>query len=255
MTAKILLIDIETSPNIAYVWGAFKQFVGAKQWIEKTHIMSYSSKWLGSGEIRYEENRGSNDKKIVKSIYTLLDKADIVIAHNGDNFDLPTIVGRGIVHGYTPPSPYFTVDTCKISRRQFRFPMNSLEFLCDHLDLPRKGGHKKYPGFELWLGCLRDEEEAWEEMKEYNIQDVISLEALYLKLLPYIKNHPNVSRFTDEEAIDCPKCGSDDVQFRGYYHTKAGLSYHRFQCMSCGGWGRVKTKAKEIEDNMGRNAS
>jgi len=255
MTAKILLIDIETAPNVAYVWGAFKQFVGSDQWISKTHIMSYAAKWLDKDSIMYEDNRTSNDKSIVKNIYKLLDEADIVVAHNGDKFDLPVIVGRGLIYGYKPPSPYFTVDTLKIARRQFRFPMNSLAFLCEHLNLPQKGGHKKYPGFELWLGCLRQEEEAWKEMEEYNIQDVISLEALYLKLRPYIKNHPNIARFLYEEDVNCPKCGSNDIQFRGYYFTKAGLSYHKFQCNSCGGWGRVKHKSKEVFDNTGRNAT
>lgn len=255
MTAKVLLIDIETAPNVAYVWGAFKQFINAKQWISKTHIMSFAAKWLDEDEVIYEENRKSDDRKIVKSLYKLLDEADVVVAHNGDGFDLPTIVGRGVVHGLTPPSPYFTVDTYKVTKRKFRFPQNSLEFLTTHLDLPKKDGHKKYPGFELWLGCLRGEDEAWEEMKHYNIQDVISLEALYLRVLPYISNHPNISRPQEDGDIECPKCGSDDVQFRGYYHSKAGLSYHKFQCMDCGGWGRVKNSDRNNPTNFGRNVT
>lgn len=255
MSAKILLIDIETAPNVAYVWGAFKQFVGAKQWVSKSHIMSFAAKWLGDEEMIYEENRTLDDRRIVRKIYDLLDEADVVVAHNGDGFDLPTIVGRGVVHGFAPPSPYFTVDTYKVAKRKMRFPMNSLAFLCEHLDLPRKDEHKKYPGFELWLGCLRNEEDAWEEMKEYNIHDVISLEALYERLLPYISNHPNISRPEEDGDIECPKCGSDDLQWRGYYHSKAGLSYHRFQCMDCGGWGRVKASDKNNPDNFGRNAT
>jgi len=255
MTAKVLLIDIETAPNIAYVWGAWKQNVGVGQWIEKTHIMSYSAKWLDKEDIIYEENRSSNDKKIVRGIYNLLDEADVVVAHNGDGFDLPTILGRGVVHGFVPPSPYFVVDTLKIARRRFRFPQNSLAFLCEHLDLPRKSDHKKYPGFKLWLGCLRGEEEAWQEMKDYNVHDVLSLEALYKLFLPYINNHPNIARPNEDGEVHCPKCGGDDVQWRGYYHTKAGLSYHKFQCMDCGGWGRIKTSAKDNPTNDGRNAS
>lgn len=254
MTAKVLLIDIETSPNIAYVWGAWKQNVGSNQWIEKTHIMSFAAKWLDEEEVMYEENRTSNDKKIIREIYNLLDEADVVVAHNGDGFDLPTILGRGVAHSYVPPSPYHVVDTLKIAKRRFRFPQNSLAFLCEHLNLPRKLDHKKYPGFKLWLGCLRGEDEAWEEMKEYNIHDVISLEALYKLFLPYINNHPNIARPDEDGEVCCPKCGGDDVQWRGYYHTKAGLSYHKFQCMDCGGWGRVKTSAKDNPDNYGRNA-
>ena len=63
--AKILILDIETAPNIAYVWGAWKQNVGHNQRLEKSHIMSYAAKWLGKDLMFYEENRKSNDKRIV----------------------------------------------------------------------------------------------------------------------------------------------------------------------------------------------
>lgn len=255
MSAKILLIDIETAPKIAYVWAAWKQNVGNKQWLHQGHVMSFAAKWLDKDDIMYEENRTSNDKKIVKSMYALLDEADIVVAHNGMRFDIPTIIGRGVVHGFTPPSPFFQVDTFQVARRELRLAGNSLENLCNELDLPRKDSHKKFPGFELWLGCLRNDDEAWEEMKEYNIHDVISLEALYLRLRPYVKSHPNVSRPSEDGHCECPKCGSGNTHWRGYYHSRAGLVYHRFQCVDCGGWGRHKLSEKEHPKNEGRNTT
>ena len=105
----------------------------------------------------------------------------------------------------------------------------------------------------MWLECLRGNDEAWAEMKEYNIIDVIALEELYLRLLPYMKNHPNVVRHM-EEGVFCPKCGSDNIQWRGYYYTKAGMCYKRFQCMDCGGWGRVRFSERDRNNNQGRNA-
>ena len=149
MTAKILLLDIETAPNIAYVWGAWKQNVSQKQWLEKSHIMSYAAKWLGDKTVVYEENRSGDDKAIVKSLYDLLNRADIVVAHNGKRFDLPVVIGRGVVHGYTPPSPYFIVDTLLTARNELRLVSNTLANLCEELGLPQKSDHKKYPGFEL----------------------------------------------------------------------------------------------------------
>jgi DNA polymerase elongation subunit (family B) len=243
MTAKILIVDIETAPNIAYVWGKFKQFISDKQWVDKTHIMSFSAKWLGEDGIIYVENRSSDDSNIVEALYELLDEADVVVAHNGRRFDLPTILGRGVVHGFTPPSPYRVVDTFDIARKELRLPSNSLYALCEDLDLPRKKDHAKFPGFELWLECLRGNDEAWKEMQEYNEQDVISLEALYLRLRPYARNHPNVVR--DSTDVRCPKCGSDRIQYRGYYYTNAGLCYRRFVCLDCGGWGRVRFAEKD----------
>lgn len=249
---KVLLIDVETAPNIAYVWGAWKQNVGVNQWVQNSHIMSFAAKWLDEDKIIYKENRKSDDSKIVKAIYDLLDDAEVVVAHNGDGFDLPTILGRGVVHNYAPPSPYYVVDTYRVSRRKFRFPQNSLAFIAKHLDLPRKGDHKKFPGFELWLGCLRNDDEAWDEMREYNIQDVHTLEALYKRILPYIHNHPNIAE-AEEDTVLCPKCGSDHIHFRGTYKTRVGNPYARFQCQDCGGWGRMKNLDKDAPKNNGRN--
>lgn len=252
--AKILIIDIETAPNIAYVWGAWKQNVGANQWLSKTHIMSFAAKWLGGDKIIYEDNRKSNDKKIVKSMFKLLDEADIVVAHNGQKFDVPLIMGRGVVHNLTPPSPFFIVDTLLVARQKLRLPSNSLQQLAEQFDLAiKKGGHKKFPGFELWLQCLKGNEEAWEEMRVYNVDDILVLEELYLRLLPYMTNHPNVVRETDGEEIACPKCGSKNIQWRGYYYSRAGICYRRFRCMDCGGWGRVRFAEKDRPSSATRN--
>jgi hypothetical protein len=248
---RVLILDIETAPNIAYVWGAWKQNIGQNQWVSKSHIMSFAAKWFDEPEVYYEENRKSNDRKIVLSIYSFLDKADIVVAHHGRKFDIPTIFGRGVVHGLRPPSPFHIVDTREVASKEFRLVSNSLANLCQQFGLPQKSDHKKYPGFELWLGCLRNEEAAWQEMRDYNIADVISLEALYRRMLPYIKNHPNMH--SNSEEAHCPKCNSSDIQWRGYYTSMAGLSYKKFCCNSCGGWGRVKTSEKEMNP-VARNA-
>ena len=254
--AKILILDIETSPNVAYVWRFFKENISPKQVLEHGYIMSFAAKWLDSDEVFYVENRKNKEKPMLRALYKLLDQADIVVAHNGNRFDLPKIRGRGLVHGLNPPSPYKTVDTCLVARRQFGFESNSLEYLCNVLDLPRKLTHKKFPGFELWLECLKGNEEAWEEMREYNIHDIVSLEALYLRVLPYVVNHPNVGVFTDDEVPVCPKCGSDHLQRRGYAHTNVG-KYRKMQCQSCFGWSRTRytentiDKRKSLVTNVG----
>jgi hypothetical protein len=117
-----------------------------------------------------------------------------------------------------------------------------------------KDDHKKFPGFSLWTECIKGNPEAWEEMKEYNKADVVSLEALYLHLRPFMRHHPNVGRPEGESKVLCPKCGSDHFQYRGYYYSKAGLSYRKFQCNDCGGWGREPYSEKDEPRNLGRNA-
>jgi hypothetical protein len=241
---KILLVDIETAPKLALVWRFFKQNISPKQVLAHGHIMSYAAKWLGEDEIYYQESRKEDDTTIVRSLLALLDEADIVIAHNGENFDFPQICARAIVHGMKPPSPYKIVDTYKAACRYFAFPSNSLEYLSTVLGCTPKESHKKFPGFELWLECLRNNDAAWEEMREYNIQDVITLEELYLKMRPWINNHPNMAVYeTHNKVTQCPKCNSANLQWRGYAYTQVG-KFHRFQCQDCGGWGRTRSSQK-----------
>lgn len=250
---NILIIDIETAPNIAYVWGAYKQNIGQNQWKEKSHIMSFAAKWLDDDKIIYVENRKGNDRAIVRAIFQLLDEADIAVAHNGRRFDFPTIIGRGLVHGFTPPSPYFVVDTLDVAKREFRFVSNSLANLTSELGIRKKDAHKKFPGFELWLECLRGNDEAWNEMKDYNIKDVLALEDLYKCFRPFIRNHPHVVRH-EADGVHCPKCGTTHIHYRGYYFSRAGMAYKRFQCQDCGGWGRVKNSERN-KNQDGRNAT
>ena len=250
--ARVLIVDIETSPNIAYVWRFFKENVGAKQVLENGQMLSFAAKWLDDDKIYYQDVEHSDEKHMLKMLFELLDEADIVVAHNGDKFDLPHIQGRGLVLGLKPPAPYKTVDTVKVARYEFNFPSNSLEYLATVLKLKnKKDGHKKFPGFELWLGVLANNPEAWAEMKEYNIQDILVLEELYLTMRPYMKRHPNVGVFEDNEKPVCPKCGSVHITYRGYAHTSVGR-YHRFQCNDCGGWGRTRLSVypKELKKNL-----
>lgn len=242
--AKILILDIETSPNIAYVWRFWKENVGAKQVLENGKMLSFAAKWLDDDKIYYQDTQHGDEKHMLQILFQLLDEADIVVAHNGDKFDLPHIQGRGLVLGLKPPSPYKTVDTKKVAQYEFNFPSNSLEYLATVLELKnKKDGHKKFPGFELWIGVLANNPEAWEEMRDYNIQDILVLEELYLTMRPYMRRHPNVAVYVDEENV-CPRCGEKDrLQRRGFAHTSTGR-YQRYQC-NCGAWFRSRFREKD----------
>lgn len=236
---KILILDIETFPNLAYIWGVYEQ--NALSIERHSIIATFSAKWLNGEQITlglpdYEayEHDQFDDRELLQDMWQLLDEADICVAHNGDSFDFKKLNARFIHHGMNPPAPYRTVDTLKIARRVAKFESNKLNDLGVYLSLGEKVATG---GFKLWQDCMTGKADAWGKMKEYNAQDVLLLEKVYLKFLPWTKNHPNVGVYNTD--IVCPKCGSDNMQSRGFTVTNAAR-YRRLQCQGCGGWSRDK---------------
>lgn len=239
LNTKILFIDIETSPTKAYVWKMWKENIGMNQVVEGSFIMCFCAKWLGDDKIIYSETRTENDKHITEQMINLLDQADIIVAHNADRFDVPKINTSAIKHGINPPSPYKVVDTLRMAKKHFKFERNTLAYLADYLGCAPKLTHGKFAGFELWKECLEGNEEAWAEMMEYNIQDVHTLEEVYIKLRPWMKEHPNVAINEESESILCSKCGSPNLLLNG--HTVTDISkFKLFRCKDCGGYSRSR---------------
>lgn len=245
--SKVLLLDIETAPTLAYVWKLWKENVGQEQILGRGYIMSCTIKFLDSDEVIYLENRTKNDYKIVRTIMEYLDIADYVIAHNAKKFDVPFIKARAIVNNIPPCSPFKVIDTLEIARKEFLFSSNSLAALATELKCTPKRKHTKFSGFSLWAACLEGNEEAWKEMEEYNKQDVLTLQEVYLKLRSWYEKHPNVTVEDELEPVfRCSKCGSDDVHLRGYYFTNSG-KYHKYVCRECGGWSRERYTSNSLE--------
>lgn len=237
MPAKILIFDIETAPDLADVWGYWNNNVGLNQVRRDGWILSFAAKWLDSDEVIYVENRSQNDKGLVKKLLALIDQADIVVAHNGKSFDMGWFRGKAAIHGLKPPSPVKIIDTLILSRSLFRFPSNRLEYLVRRFKCAQKYPHKKFPGHDLWVECIKGNDEAWEEMQAYNCMDVVSLEQLYKKMKPWIPNHPNLGLYSDSDHPACSKCGSEDVKKDGTVKLVAGV-YQQYKCNDCGGWMR-----------------
>lgn len=110
----------------------------------------------------YADNRGKgeDDTILLKDLWNLLHQADYVIAHNGRKFDCGKINARFIQNDMLPPSPYRIIDTLEIAKRSFNFTSNKLQYLADALKCAPKLKHGKFPGFELWNECIKDNEEA-----------------------------------------------------------------------------------------------
>jgi hypothetical protein len=234
--ARVLLYDLEISPILGWVYDMYDANVLRVE--RPKHLMSIAWKWLDEEHINvmalpdfpgYSHNKHS-DRGLVKVLRELLNEADIVIAHNATGFDNKIASARMAYHNILPPSPYQTVDTLTVARRNFKFGANSLQFLSEQLGL---GSKTQVRHHDIWHLCLEGDLEAWEQMCEYNKHDVELLEALYYKLRPFMHNHPLVGN------KGCPVCGSSNVQSRGQRRTKTA-TYTRFHCQDCGSWSRER---------------
>lgn len=258
--AKILVLDIETAPTLAWVWGRFKQNVGQNQVSREGYVLTWAAKWFGEDIVSsdslhlYPDNmKNEDDQPLIASIYDMMNEADIIIAHNGDRFDMPTLNARMIYHGFPPPKPYKTVDTLKIAKQRFRFPSNRLDSICEYLGI---GNKVDTGGFSLWSRCMNGEVKAFEEMLDYNMMDVILLEELYKKLAPWYSTHVNVANYTPSKEMACTVCASTDLRKDGTVSTNLS-TFDAYQCNSCGHWnrGRVNLKTKEEMQNTLMNVA
>lgn len=245
---KILLLDIETAPNVAYVWGLFKENIPLQRLVDSGYVLCWAAKWFGSDEIMFDSIHRSKHKAMLKRIHKLLDDADAVIHYNGNSFDIPTLNKEFLLNGLTPPSPAKQIDLLNTSRNRFRFVSNKMDYVAQALGV----GKKKSTTFELWVQCMNKDSEAWAKMEEYNKGDVEILEAIYKIYKPWIRNHPNAGLYVEGDGAVCPVCGNDSLVKRGFSYTTNGR-YQRYCCSDCGHWSRDRTgisqRAQLVSDN------
>jgi len=225
---RILFYDLETSPNLAYVWGMYEQNV-IKVHKDKI-ILSLAWKFQGDSAVQQMsyDPKTYSDLAIAKKLHQLFSEADIVVAHNGDKFDRRMANGRMLLNGLKPPADYRTVDTLKVARKQFSLNSNGLNNLAQALGVGRKA---ETGGFDLWLGCMKGEKAAMAKMGVYNKRDVSILERVYNALLPWINNHPNVGTVLGNKTA-CPNCGSVKSSSNGRKYTNS-VVYQQRRCTDC----------------------
>ena len=154
INAKILILDIETLPNIGYFWRPFKAHIAMNQIIKAWGMLGWSAKWLLSSEVKSdfltpEECLARDDGRICKSVWSLMDQADIIIAHNGNNFDLPSLNTRFLINNMLPPSSFRSIDTLKSARKHFQFVWNRLDYINQVMGYDGKDKME----FEDWVAC------------------------------------------------------------------------------------------------------
>jgi predicted nucleic-acid-binding Zn-ribbon protein len=232
---RILALDLETSPNLAYVWGLWNQNVSIKQLVDSTHVICFGARWLDdpADKLVFSSVHHNTKAEMLEAAWELLDQADAVMGWNSAGFDAKHLNREFLEAGMTPPSPWRDLDLMRDVKKAFRFPSNKLDYVAQKLGV---GAKVEHAGFDLWIRCMAGEDTAWEEMRVYQEQDVHLLIDLYHKLQPWLSSQPNIGLFVDDLDV-CPKCGSHNLQRRGHAYTGVSV-FQRFYCSKCGAWAR-----------------
>jgi len=230
---RVLTLDIETGPNLVYCWGLWDQNIGLNQIVDSGEVLCFAGKWMDKKKVHYYSVHHNGKDAMVQAAWDMLNEADVVVHYNGDRFDLPWLNKEFLEAGMPPPAPYVSVDLMKVVKRKFRFPSNKLDYVVQRLNL---GAKIKHTGFDLWRKCLNGSNQAWNEMRSYNIHDVKITEKLYVSLRAWTPSHPNPGLYDGVDA-SCPSCGSTDLVRQGRAYTSVSV-YQRYRCSSCGRWSR-----------------
>lgn len=243
----ILILDVETAPLVVLTFGLFDQNIGLDGILQDTFILSWSAKWLQDvngkvygphNKIMYSDQRNNkkidkNCPKLLKEIWDLMDKSDIILGQNSKRFDVPMLNAAFVQAELTPPSSFKQIDTLSIARKAFKFTSNKLAYTTDKLCKKyKKLTHSKYPGIKLWKECLNGNKDAFKEMEKYNCHDVLSTEEYFQIIQSWDTSAINLNIYHNDYHHKC-RCGSLNLIRNGYAYTTTG-KYIRYKCKSCG---------------------
>jgi hypothetical protein len=237
---KLLTVDIEMAPNIVHRWQLYgNDSTALSQIVQPQEMMCAAWKWGDDSRTQFcmapAYQKYMPNKFPLDALWEAVDMADAIITYNGKKFDIPRLNTAFLEAGMKPPRPYAQIDLYQVSKREFGFPSNKLDYITNRLL-----GHGKlsHQGHDLWVACMMGDRDAWETMEKYNREDVVITEELYDYIKAWIPSHPNVLLYgEDPEIRGCPKCGSGHFQSRGTRQLATGI-YNQYQCQSCYGWFR-----------------
>lgn len=235
----ILVFDIETLPGEAYVFSPKTRFIAHSMMKRQPIMHQFSAAWLHGGgviasSLTPKEVQARDDSRVVSEAAELLREADIVLAHNGDNFDIPWIRGRLWVNDLEPLGPVASIDTKRLSAKDFAMMHNNLDSLIQQ----KLGRNKIKTDFSWWRNIVETADagdfEACQKhlnkMLRYCKKDTRDLRDLFQTMIPHVHRLPRLVDTTD--SFICPYCGSSDLQMRGKKRTKA-YTYQQYQCNNC----------------------
>lgn len=234
---KRLYFDLETSKMTFWAWDTGKTYLRADQILQEKKIISFHWKWEGEKKVNHVHwgLKKQCDKKVVEEIVKQFNKADEIIAHNGDRFDIKIVYGRAMFHQIQLKPKYITRDTYKMVKNKAYLPSYSLKYCCQHFGLPLK---LDSGGSATWDQVQFDKsQEALDHLLYYGDGDIISLEALFNHIRGYYvtKQHYHIDHVDVGDMklaptkFFCGECGTL-TKWNKSYTTTAGTPKHYMKC-------------------------
>ena len=228
---RIMVYDIETSRVNAKVWWTGKQYVGHKQLLEEPKVISISWKWLGEDKIHaLTWDKDHCDKKMLTKFMKQYNSADMVIGQNNDRFDNRWINARAMKHNIHFNTFVKSFDIMKQTKRLFRLPSYSMDYITKFLNVENKQTHE---GIKMWDmiqdGNKKQQKEYLKKMVAYNVGDIVSTEAMYVKLRKYMNHKVHFGVLNGKPKYSSPSDGTLDVKLLRVSATPAGTLQYIMQ--------------------------
>jgi len=230
---KILFLDIESAgvnalkSDLGFITLFGYKWAGERQ----AHCLKISKKCL----------QNFDDSELLTEASELIAEADILVGHFASVFDRRFIQGRLLINGLPPIPATKLRDTCMVARSVANYSSNRLKHLAKILHFKHQKLENNWP--EAWFEVLKGNMKVLDELATYCKGDVLALEELYNRLLPFDNAHPRIY----EDRAKCSVCGGA-VEYRGYAYV-GQLRYRRYTCKVCGRWDRERKAYSEVIDS------
>jgi uncharacterized protein YprB with RNaseH-like and TPR domain len=216
------------------------------------HILCAAAKRVGQSKVytwRLDENplwgeRLENpdaweyDLPIAEGLRDMLESAKAVVAYYGGymKFDVPFVNTRLMRWGAAPLRQMTVVDPYQMAKSKLKLARTNLDSVSTLLGCKHKKTHVPW---EEWHRAKFGDSKALDKLLKYNINDVHTLEDVYLKMLPLFPSHP-LTGPNGSNTDMCRVCGGPTYSKGWRYLAKTRV--HDVVCKLCGWRGNGKTE-------------
>lgn len=246
MSARILILDIETQRAIVETFSLFRPFIAIDRVIRDSRILCFAASWRGEDRMIFKAAWKDDDEDAYRAMlevaWNLLNEADFVCGFNSDRFDLQWLEEEFGSLGMGRPAPYKSIDLYKVQKKHFRAGLLSgkLDWSSRKWLKDRKVPHG---GSDLWhdirYGNRAARREAQRTMRTYNEHDVRLTEKLLEAYLPWTNVNLALYENNDDDLLHCTKCNSVNLKRDGKkFHATTAFLYQMHRCRDCGATSR-----------------